>query len=123
MNKYALRNRTKLAVLATDVAKAASLWDRMRGLLGHTSEDFRPGKGLWITPCQWIHTLGMSFPIDALYLDSNYEVVYAYRNLKPSRLASLKLRARSVIELPAGTVSETQTTVGDRLELEAVEER
>ncbi len=123
MNKYALRNRTKLAVLATDVAKAASLWDRMRGLLGHTSEDFRPGKGLWITPCQWIHTFGMSFPIDALYLDSNYEVVYAYRNLKPSRLASLKLRARSVIELPAGTVSETQTTVGDRLELEAVEER
>ncbi len=123
MNKYALRNRTKLAVLATDVEKAASVWDRMRGLLGHTSEDFRPGKGLWITPCQWIHTFGMSFPIDALYLDSNYEVVYAYRNLKPSRLASLKLRARSVIELPAGTVSETQTTVGDRLELEAVEER
>ena len=123
MNKYALRNRTKLAVLATDVAKAASVWDRMRGLLGHTPEDFQPGKGLWLTPCQWIHTFGMSFPIDALYLDSDYEVIYTCRNLRPSRLASLKLRARSVIELPAGTVSGTQTTVGDRLELKAVEER
>ncbi len=123
MNKYALRNRTKLAVLATDVEKAASVWDRMRGLLGHSPADFRPGKGLWITPCQWIHTFGMSFPIDALYLDSDYVVVYTCRHLKLSRLGSLKLRARSVIELPAGTVSETQTTVGDRLELKAVEER
>lgn len=121
MNKYALRNRTKLAVLATDVAKAASVWERMRGLLGHTSEDFQPGKGLWLTPCQWIHTFGMSFPIDALYLDSDYKVIYACRDLMPSRLASLKLGARSVIELPAGTVSGTQTTVGDRLELKELE--
>ncbi len=123
MNKYALRNRTKASVLATDVYRAALAWDRMRRLLGHTPDDFQPGKGLWLTPCQWIHTFGMSFPIDAVYLNSDHEVIHACRNLRPSRLASLKIRARSVIELPAGTVSGTQTTVGDRLELKALEER
>lgn len=85
MNKYALRNRTKASVLATDVYRAASAWDRMRRLLGHAPDDFQPGKGLWLTPCQWIHTFGMSFPIDAVYLNSDHEVIHTCRNLRPWR--------------------------------------
>mgnify|MGYP002865248454 CR=1 FL=1 len=95
----------------------------MMGLPGHSSDDFQPGKGLWLMPCQWMYTFGMSFPMDAVYLNFEYKVIHTYRKLRPSRLVSIKIRARSIIKLPAGTISGTQTAAGEQLELKALEER
>jgi uncharacterized membrane protein (UPF0127 family) len=92
----------------------------MRGLLGRTSDDFSSGKGLWIIPSQGVHTIGMSFPIDILYLDSQRRVIHMCHALRPFRIAAVKLRARSVIELPAGTLAQTQTSVGDELEINEI---
>ena len=58
-------------------------------------------KGLWIVPCEAIHTFWMKFAIDAVFLDKNKRVTKVVSNLRPSRLA-MSLRARSVLELPAG---------------------
>jgi uncharacterized membrane protein (UPF0127 family) len=63
----------------------------------------------------------MSFPIDVVYLDSNRQVIHVCHKLAPFRIAALKLRARSVIELPAGTLARTQTTVGDILDISEVQ--
>ena len=60
--KYHLLNRTKQTVLALEVELADTSWTRMKGLLGQTSESFTAGKGLWITPSQGVHTIGMKIP-------------------------------------------------------------
>src|SRR5688572_12119833 len=107
--KYQLLNRSKQTVLATEVELADTSWRRMKGLLGQTSEDFSGGKGLWISPSQGIHTIGMRFPIDVVYLDKGHRVIHVSHSVPPFRIAAIRLRARSVIELPAGTLAQTQT--------------
>jgi len=118
--KYHLLNRSKQTVLASEVELADTSWTRMKGLLGQTSEDFKTGKGLWITPSQGVHTIGMKFPIDVVYLDKGHRVIHLSHSLPPFRIAAIRLRARSVIELPAGTLAQTQTSVGDVLEISAI---
>ena len=99
---------------------ADTSWTRLKGLLGQTSEDFSAGKGLWIMPSQGVHTIGMKMPIDVVYLDSEYRIVHVCHALAPFRIAALKLKARSVIELPAGTLALTETSIGDVLEISAI---
>lgn len=118
--KYHLLNRTKQTVLASEVELADTSWTRMKGLLGTAADGFTAGKGLWIVPSQGVHTIGMSFPIDVVYLDKGHRVIHLSHSLPPFRIAALKLKARSVIELPAGTLAQTQTSVGDVLEISAI---
>jgi uncharacterized membrane protein (UPF0127 family) len=118
VSKYLVFNRSKGVVLASEVELAATAWTRMRGLLGRKAEHFSSGKGLWIVPSQGVHTIGMSFPIDVVYLDCERRVIRVYHNLAPFRIAAVKLKARSVIELPAGTLAETRTEPGDALEID-----
>jgi len=79
--------------------------------------DFGDGRALWIVPCRGVHTLGMRFPIDAVYLDRAGIVVHAEPHLTPWRFAPVKLNSAGVVELPAGTLTKTGTTVGDTIEI------
>jgi len=115
--KYRLLNRSKQTLLASEVGLANTSWTRMKGLLAHKPEEFASGKGLWIVPSQGVHTIGMKFPIDAVYLDAAYRVIHVCHKLTPFRIAAVKFKTRSVIELPAGTLAQTHTTVGDVLEI------
>jgi hypothetical protein len=110
-------NRTRQTYLATALAVADSHWTRLQGLLGLAPSDFRNGYGLWIVPCRGVHTLGMRFPIDVVYLDHSLTVIHVERDLPPWRFAPIKMRAASVLELPCRTAGETRTSVGDRIEL------
>jgi uncharacterized protein len=110
-------NRTRETYLATALAVADGHWSRLRGLLGLRADDFRNGSGLWIVPCHGVHTLGMGFPIDVIYLDEGLTVVHVEQNLRPWRVAPVRMQATSVIELPSYTVRETGTGVGDRIEI------
>ncbi len=101
--------------LAAEVADTSK--KRRKGLLGRTS--LSEGEGLWITPCEAIHTIGMKFPIDVVFLSRDRRVVKLKEAVPPGRIA-VCLRAHSVLELPAGTVAATNTAVGDRLEFERV---
>ena len=88
---------------------------RRTGLLKHTG--LAPGEGLWIVPCEGVHTFAMKFTIDVLFLNRKHEILKIRPNMVRSRIA-LSLRAHSVLELPAGTLAETGTERGDQLELE-----
>ena len=94
-----------------DVADTSS--KRRVGLLKHERLD--PGHGLWITPCESVHTFFMKFPIDLVYLDKNLKV-RKVRHAVPAWRMSMCLTARSIIELPAGTAERTKTEAGDQLE-------
>jgi len=92
----------------------------LKGLLGRPVKEFTPGKGLLIVPSQGVHTFGMTFPIDAAYLDRDGRVIYVCHQLAPFRIAALKLKSRSVLELPAGTLAQTRTEEGDVLEIKKI---
>ena len=110
-------NRTRQAHLATALFVANTHWTRLRGLLGLATNDFRNGSGLWIVPCHGVHTLGMGFPIDVLYLDREMRVVDVRSDVRPWRFTPVLRHAASVLELPCGTVAETKTAVGDTIEI------
>jgi len=110
-------NRTRERFVATNVAVADSYFRRLVGLLGKTSKWARAGKGLWIIPSHGVHTIGMLFPIDLIFLDREKNVVHVEEHVKPFRISKVSLRSHSVLELPAHTVFRTGTCVGDQLEI------
>ena len=88
---------------------------RRTGLLKHTS--LEPGQGLWIVPCEGVHTWFMKFAIDVVFLNKKRQVVKLRKSMGRWRMA-MSLRAHSVLELPAGTLERTGTQKGDQLVLE-----
>lgn len=116
-------NHTRQVHLATALAVADTFWTRFRGLLGLTSDDFGNGSGLWIVPCNGVHTHGMRFPIDVVYLDRNMNVIHVQADLRPWRLGPVRMQAASVLELPCRTVAETRTSVGDKIEITIQKDR
>ena len=110
-------NRTRQAYLATALAVADTHWTRLCGLLGIRADDFRNGSGLWIVPCHGVHTLGMGFPIDVVYLDRAMQVIHIQPSLQPWRFAPVRRQAASVLELPNQKAAETGTAIGDTIEI------
>jgi uncharacterized membrane protein (UPF0127 family) len=104
-------------MLADAASVADSSESRRTGLLKHTS--LAPGDGLWIVPCESVHSFFMKFTIDVLYLDRQHKVKKARSEMVPWR-ASACLTAHSVLELPAGTIARTGTVAGDQLEIKTL---
>lgn len=114
-----MRNQTRDTVLGQAIDVADSSTTRRTGLLKH--ERLEPGTGLWIRPCEAVHTFFMKFPIDLVYLDKRRKV-RKVRNAVPAWRLSGCLSAESVLELPAGTIRQTSTQPGDELVFEKVNE-
>ncbi|MGA2770923.1 MAG: DUF192 domain-containing protein [Bryobacteraceae bacterium] len=110
--KVLVRNQTRNTVLAHAAEVADTSAKRRTGLLKH--ERLEPGEGLWIVPCESVHTFFMKFPIDLVYLDKHRKVRRARSAVRPWRLSACLL-AHSVLELPAGTVEQSGTEAGDEL--------
>ena len=103
---------TRQTVLAQGADVADTSAKRRTGLLKH--ERLEPGEGLWIVPCESVHTFFMKFPIDLVYLDKRKKVKKV-RHAVPAWRMSACLTAHSILELPAGTAAETGTVAGDEL--------
>jgi uncharacterized membrane protein (UPF0127 family) len=98
---------------------ADTLWKRSIGLIGRRS--LGSGTGMWIAPCNGIHTLCMRFPIDVIFLNEAGEVMHLAPNLKPWRICGPFRMACVVIELPAGAISNSGIKLGTRLMLNNAE--
>jgi uncharacterized membrane protein (UPF0127 family) len=98
-------------VLASaDIANTAK--SRRRGLIGQTSID----SALVISPCKWIHSIGMKCAIDVLYLDDTGLVVKT-EHLKPMRIAAPVGRSKTIVEMPSGSIERFGVQVGDLIEV------
>ncbi|MGO8717772.1 MAG: DUF192 domain-containing protein [Acidobacteriaceae bacterium] len=106
-------NLTRHTVLATCLEVANSGSRRSKGLLGRAR--LAPGEGLWILPCEAVHTFFMQFPIDLVYLDRKNRIRKIRSAVPPWRLSAC-LSAHSVLELVPGTIRGTQTQAGDQVE-------
>jgi uncharacterized membrane protein (UPF0127 family) len=110
---YCVFNKTTESFLGLNVSHAEGRLTRLRGLLGRLS--LRSDEGLWIVPSRGIHTIGVLFPIDLVYLDAALRVIHVVEHLSPFRLAPIRLKSASVLELPPHTIYASHTHPGDQL--------
>jgi len=120
MRSFELINETKHTRVCCSVEVAASPWNRMKGLLGKSG--LPQGHGLILSPCNSIHTFFMKFPIDVVFLDKDGTVLQIRSNVKPHRWASGGVWARMVLEMAAGEIEKTSTSIGDRLRMQSHKE-
>ncbi len=113
-------NKTRERFVATHASVADGFFSRLVGLLGTTRRWARPGKGLWIIPSHGVHTIGMMYALDLIFLDRDHKVVDVEEHVRPFRISKVSFKAESILELPAHTVFRTETHVGDHLEISPV---
>jgi hypothetical protein len=115
-----VRNLDRRTVLASELETADGLWAKFLGLMGRPT--LPEGACLWLPESNGIHMMFMRFPIDAVFVgrpdgaDGTRPVLSVHEHLPAWRgLVPLVRGAHGVLELPAGTIAATGTTVGDRL--------
>lgn len=106
-------NKSKNILITKNVNLAQSFWARGKGLLGR--DQLGVDEGLWIRPCNNIHTFFMKFAIDCVFLDKSLTVVRVSSDVKPWKIVGPIWRASSVIEFPSGFASLNNIEVGDQL--------
>ena len=101
------------AVIVENLRVANKPWSRICGLL------FKPAltsnQGLALIPCNSIHSLGMRYAIDVIYLDKKNRVVKCSSDFKPNSLGPVVFKSRAVIEMPAGKLRGLDIQIGDQL--------
>ena len=101
--------------LARRVERAVTFRTRLVGLLGR--ERLAPDEGLWIEPCDSIHTFFMRFPIDVAFVDGRGVVLRVLAAVPPWRATRVHARARACVELAAGTLQKAGVEAGSKLSL------
>ena len=113
MSQYLIKTEQN-EILADTVHYCHNIQTRLIGLLG--TRTLGPKEACWLTPCFWIHTFGMRYPLDVYFLNKKNEVIAISRNLLPNRISAPFFRASSVVEM--ATNPEVKCRVGSRLLLE-----
>ena len=106
-------NLTRQSFLGISVSRADTMLSRLRGLLGRRR--LHQDEGLWMVPSCGIHTIGLLFSIDLVYLDSELRVIHLIEHLSPFRIAPVKTDAQTVLQLPLRSIYASRTKVGDKL--------
>jgi uncharacterized membrane protein (UPF0127 family) len=117
---YCVYNATRECFLSLNVKAADTMLSRLRGFIGK----FRLGsdEGIWVVPSRGVHTFGLLFPIDLIYLDENHQVVHLVEYFRSFRIGPIRTQAGSVLELPTHTIYSSHTQSGDQLVICVAEE-
>lgn len=119
MRLLSVRNESRAGALLGDrIGLANNAWTRLRGLLGRPPLD--RGEGLLLDPCKAVHMFGMRQALDVAFLSASGDVVAVYPDLRPGQRSRFHREARQALELPVGTLVQTDTQIGDRLAIEDV---
>ena len=111
--KYCVYNQTHECFLSLNITRADTSFARLRGLIGRLRLKY--DEGLWIVPSSGVHTIGVLFPLDLIYLDENYRGIHFIEFFRTFRIAPLRAQAASVLQLPIHTIYSSQTQLGDQL--------
>lgn len=98
--------------ISSSIRVADRFFLRLKGLLG--TDSLPHGNALLIRPCNSVHTFGMRYSIDVLFVDKNNRIIKMVPNMRKNRV-STALKANYVIELPAGTISMAEIRQGSLL--------
>ncbi|HEY9465685.1 MAG TPA: DUF192 domain-containing protein [Vicinamibacterales bacterium] len=104
------------SVIAEVVEPALDSKSRRKGLLGRDS--LADNHALVLAPCGSVHTFGMRFPIDVLFVSADGNVIKIVERMGAWRMAG-SLQACITVELPTGSVQRHQVVQGDRLSIKS----
>ncbi len=110
---YCVYNLTRECFLSLNVKAADTVFARLKGFIGRFK--LRSDEGIWVVPSRGVHTLGLLFPLDLIYLDENYRVIHLVEYFPSFRIGPIKTQAESVLELPTHTIYSSHTQPGDQL--------
>jgi uncharacterized membrane protein (UPF0127 family) len=113
-------NRDRESFLGFRVTRADTTLTRLKGLLG--SIRLNADGGLWLIPSRGIHTIGMLFAIDVIYLDAANRVIHLIEHLGSFRISPIRIKSASILELPLRAIYSSHTRIGDQLVICAPEE-
>jgi len=102
-------------VVASPARLANTFGSRLRGLLGRTG--LAPREGLLISPCRDVHTCGMRFSIDLVFLDKELKIVRMIPKTRPWRFYRGGRQCQHVLEVASGTINRLRLVAGDQFEL------
>jgi hypothetical protein len=91
---------------------ADSFFSRMRGLLWR--KPLESTEAILLSPCNSVHTFGMGYPIDIVFLNSEYQVARVVSNCMPRRMFFCK-NAKHTLELAAGQAMQMGFKVGTQI--------
>lgn len=111
--RYCVFNKTRESFLSLSVVAADTHLKRLRGLVGRLR--LKSDEGIWVIPSQGIHTIGVLFAIDLVYLDAQHHVIQLAESFGTFRIGPIRRHCASVLELPTRTIYSSQTAVGDEL--------
>ena len=110
-----VQNETRNVSLVSKGRVAKNFGTRLRGLVG--VKELPDGDGLLIQPCNQIHCMFMSIPIDVLYIGSDNRVLAVDLAMRPWAMGRIIRGGKRVLELPTGTIAATSTKIGDQLQI------
>jgi len=90
---------------------------RFRGALG--KNQLVVGDALWIKPCNSVHTFGMTYSIDVIYLDAQKRIKKIVTDIRPNRVSG-SLKAKSVVEMKSGEINRLDLRVGMFMNVENI---
>ena len=113
---YRIRCKESGVTIAENVLLANHFLDQLIGLIGRKT--LKRIQGLWLSPCNGIHTFGMRIPLDVIVLDDKGKILAVVKHLNPWRALMPTRGGCSVIELVAGNLSDKKISVGMTLQFE-----
>lgn len=93
-------------------------WTRLRGLLGRPPLAADGGEGILLRPCNAVHTFGIRYALDLVFLDARGAVIKACEQVRPGT-ARFCWRARETLELAAGSLERMHPQAGEVLDWRA----
>jgi uncharacterized membrane protein (UPF0127 family) len=109
MHHHTLRFAGRGGACAIRLMVASTARERMRGLLGRAP--LQAAEGMLLLSCRMIHTIGMGYPLDLIYLDRYGRVLKVTEALPPLRMDG-HWRARHVLEMAAGEAARCEIASG-----------
>jgi uncharacterized membrane protein (UPF0127 family) len=112
-HQYCVYNPMRESFLSLAVMAADTTFARLRGLIGRLR--LRSDEGLWVVPSHGVHTIGVFFPIDLVYLDDERRVIHVEESFPAFRVAPWRNQATSVLQLAPHAIYSSHTQIGDQL--------
>lgn len=109
-----IRNLTKMKLVSAAPFRAVTFPDRLRGMIGRRFTSF---DAMIFPRCASVHTFFMAYPLDLVFLSAEGRVLKTVPGARPWRPCFRCAGAETVVELPEGTLERSETTAGDRYDL------
>lgn len=99
--------------IAKNVSIADSFFKRLKGLL--LRNGMEKCEGLLLKPCKQVHSIGMKFCFDIVFLDKENKIIYLIEHMKPGKVSPLIKKCCSVLELGSGAIKEKNMIIGKQI--------